>query len=352
MVIDPTELLGDHGFAPRGRADGSTRPAVSVVTVFYNRAGLVRRSLDSLLSQIGVDHEVLFVDDGSTDDTLDIVATFDDPRLRVIAKPNTGFTASLREAIAVSLGRFVAIHGAGDLSMPDRLARQCAFLEAHDHVGIVGCGYEYNGRRVGPSQVETGGVLERFHVGNPFSHGEVMFRRSVYDAVGGYDARFTYAQDFDLWLRMGRWCDYAVLPQVLYAKVNPKDSVSQAPSKFYVQQKLAQFALDRAERIAAGQVDVLGEGALPAFGALRTRKHARRFFGKGVEAFYRGDANGAAFIWGKAWDERQDALGLVALALARLCRTAPGRAALRAGFTAKARLFGRRYAPIDESSDR
>lgn len=353
MATDMTERFGDHAIAPGSRWGELPDPAVSVITVFYNRAALVRRSLDSLLSQRGIEHEVLFVDDGSTDETLDIVATFDDPRLRVIAKHNSGFTRSLKQAITQARGRFIAIHGAGDLSLPERLTRQCAFLEAHEHVGIVGCGYEYNDRIVSPGEVDTGNVLKRFRIGNPFSHGEVMFRRSVYDSVGGYDERFTYAQDFDLWLRMGELCDYAVLPQVLYAKINPPESVSQSPNKFYVQQKLAQLAFDRAEQKAAGKGDVLGsDGPLPPFGALRTRKHARRFFGKGVEAFYRGDAEGAAFVWRKAWDERHDRRGLIALMLSKLCWTAPGRATLRAIFNLKAYLFGRRYAPVGDAGNR
>jgi len=332
------------------------RPKISVVTVFYNRANLVERSIGSLLDQTASSYEIIFVDDGSTDDTLSAIEAFADPRLRIIAKANSGFTSSLKLGIAAAKGKFIAIHGAGDISLPQRLEKQQAILEGNDAVGIVGCGYEFNGRRVGPSldhAFETGKVLERLRIGNPFSHGEVMFRRSTYDQVGGYDEKFPYAQDFDLWLRMGRACNYAILADTLYIKIDPPNSVSQNVRKYYAQQKLAQLALESAERAAASD-DALVEwlGDLEKRPTLGTKKHARRFFGKGIEAFYRGDVDGARFIWAMTWRERRDFRGATAFALANLCRFKAGEAVLRWVFLLKWRLFGRRYAPVAEQGNR
>lgn len=320
-------------------------PEVSIVTVFHNRVNLVGESVASLLDQDFPNYEVIVVDDGSTDGTAEFLQNLEDPRLRVISQRNSGFTASVRNAIGLASGRFIAVHGAGDISHPNRLAVQSAILREFGSAGIVGCAYNYKGVRVSPSSgsaVETGNVLARLAKNNPFSHGEVMFRKSVYQQVGGYDPRFTYAQDFDLWLRMGEHCDYAIAPETLYTKMDPANSVRRNVQKYYLQQKFAQFALERAQNAASGSDDITSRLERGEFSVAGSKKYATRFFSKGVEAIGLSDFDAARFIFRKAWNEWHDAAGLAALAMSYMSGNKVGQRLLRFGLIAKWRVAGRR----------
>jgi glycosyltransferase involved in cell wall biosynthesis len=115
-----------------------TPPKVSVVTAFHNRRTGLEDSVRSILTQTFQDFEYIIVDDASTDETAGILAMFHHPRLVVIRnEKNIGLTRSLKTAIAASQGTFIAIHGAGDISFPERLERQVHFLERNpDHVAI------------------------------------------------------------------------------------------------------------------------------------------------------------------------------------------------------------------------
>ena len=127
------------------------------------------------------------------------LATKDDPRLKIVYQENIGFTASMNRAIRGSAGQYVAVHGAGDVSHPDRLALQAAYLDANPAVGAVGCRRADNGRAtISNDSVKRGPMLDVMLNYNPFSHGEVMFRRSLFDRVGGYREAFRFAQDRDL----------------------------------------------------------------------------------------------------------------------------------------------------------
>ncbi len=241
-------------------------PKVSCVTVFYNRGDLLDGSVGSLLEQTLRDLEIIVVDDGSSDDTAERLAAKSDPRLKAVFQENIGFTASMNRAIRASAGEYVAVHGAGDVSHPDRLALQAAYLDAHPDVGAVGCRRAENGRPTGPSDVvERGPMLDIMLRRNPFSHGEVMFRRSLFDRVGGYREAFRFAQDRDLWLRMGRYCDYAVLPQLLYYRSYFAGGVTKTPRSLYLQTKLSQFAVQNAQDVDAEGRDLFDRLGPSAF---------------------------------------------------------------------------------------
>jgi glycosyltransferase involved in cell wall biosynthesis len=153
---------------------------------------------------------VIVVNDGSSDPRVrEILDGYRDARLRVIHQDNAGFVQAIRRAIAASQAPFIAIQGAGDVSHPQRLARQYAFLAAHPEVAMAGCRYHNVTKRAGSDDVRRLGkcrnpepTAAEIRRGNPFAHGEVMIRRACYDAVGGYRTFFVNSQDKDLWLRL------------------------------------------------------------------------------------------------------------------------------------------------------
>ena len=258
-------------------------PKVSCITVFYNRGDLLDRSVDSLIDQTLQDLEIIVIDDGSTDETMTKLKGKSDPRLKTVFQANIGFTASMNRAIRASKGRYIAVHGAGDISHPDRLALQASYLDANPEVGAVGCRRSDNGRlTISNGHVRRGSMLAIMLESNPFSHGEVMFRRSLFDKVGGYREAFRFAQDRDLWLRMGRYCDYAVLPQTLYFREYISGSVTKTPQSLYLQTRLSSFAVQCAKTIdSSGQdlFDALGPSAFFLSPVERSLAHKYTLFG-------------------------------------------------------------------------
>ena len=108
---------------------------VSIVSAWYNRADHVATSIGSLLAQTHDDLEIIVCDDGSTDATLAELRKFDDPRLIVQTQANAGFVTTMNRMIASATGDYIAVHGSGDESLPERIARQAAVLDEHPEIG-------------------------------------------------------------------------------------------------------------------------------------------------------------------------------------------------------------------------
>ncbi|NRA40127.1 MAG: glycosyltransferase, partial [Planctomycetes bacterium] len=197
--------------------------------------------------------EIIVVNDGSADPMTAInLDSISDSRLNVIHTQNRGFVSAISTAIRASKSEFIAIMGAGDISFPERIALQAEFLKKHAEYGVVSCGTSrkvFGGPRDGcvvPAKktINSTPVQRDFLEGeNPFSHGEVMFRRTLYDMVGGYRTFFRFAQDRDLWIRMGQHCKFKILDQTLYERrVFYEDGVSGDKRKIALQKALSVFA--------------------------------------------------------------------------------------------------------------
>lgn len=297
---------------------------VSVIAVFHNRAPLVRRTVESLLAQDHRDLEIILVDDGSTDATLEALQQFADGRVRVESHPNTGFVPALKHAIANSHGAYVAIHGSGDRCHPSRIAKQANVLDAMPDVGVVGCGTE-NIDPVGGKIVSH--KVSRFHgdashlllTGNLFHHGEIMMRRTLYEAVGGYRDFFVYAQDRDLVCRLSTTTLFHVIEDVLYSRCARVDgSVSASPEKLLMQRCLSDFAVYcHAERLK-GRPDPLGQhGPMALLLKPTSPRLARELRSMGLGALRRGKIEAAQTFLRFAHAHRAHFLSWLGLASAR-----------------------------------
>jgi len=241
-------------------------PKVSVVTGFYNRAAVLERTVESILAQTFADFELIVFDDASRDDTAErleeLSGRYEDPRFTyVVHETNRGFVQGLRDAIAASTGEYVAIQGSGDASLPDRLKLQVALLDERPEVGVVG-GWYYNVQeRLGTRRLRTpradGMGFSDFLRENVFSHGEVMIRRSVLDEVGGYRPEFTFAQDYDLWLRIAKVAKFATVPQPVYLRHVQFDGVSYDPRKIVRQSAFTVAARRLAQMTSADEARAL-----------------------------------------------------------------------------------------------
>lgn len=242
-------------------------PKVSVVMSVYNGELYLREAVDSILDQTFTDFEFIIIDDGSTDTTWQILSAYNDPRTRLVRNhENIGLTRSLNKALALARGEYVARQDADDVSLPWRLARQVAFLDATPGVGLVSSSYEVidpEGRRLRTVTVPTSDSDIRSHLykRNPFCHGAAVFRHACIEAVGGYRESFRVAQDYDLWLRMAERFELANLGDPLYRwRLRPEAISSEQTER---QLRFVRVAQQLAEARRRGQGVHSGAHGLP-----------------------------------------------------------------------------------------
>lgn len=120
------------------RKESGAVPAVSVGMAVYNAEPWLVEAVDSVLGQTFGDFELIAIDDGSVDATPDILKNYRDPRLRVITQRQSGQTPALNYGLRVARGALIARMDGDDVALPERFARQVAFLRAHPEVGLLG----------------------------------------------------------------------------------------------------------------------------------------------------------------------------------------------------------------------
>jgi hypothetical protein len=204
-------------------------PRVTVVIPVHNAARFLGEALDSIIRQTYPDLEIVLVDDGSTDQISQVIDRHRDPRLRVIRRAARGGTAvALNDGIQAARGRYVAQMHADDVSLPERLGRQVAFLDLHPDVGFVGGNHQpidLDGQDCGPpTKLPTlpGHIRWMLHVHNCLNHPTVMARRDLMCELGGYRPDTVPAEDYALWVRAIQVTRIANIPDVvLHYRIHP-----------------------------------------------------------------------------------------------------------------------------------
>jgi glycosyltransferase involved in cell wall biosynthesis len=203
-------------------------PEVSIVLATYQHAAYVAEAVESALAQTYTDREVIVVDDGSTDETAEVLSGFGD-RIIVQAHPrNRGLAAARNTGIRASRGKYVAFLDADDVWLPHKLDSQIPIFEQNEAVGLVGSDmliFDKNG-------VRPSGAFEQVRPPSGFvfpilfsSVGRstvltptVVVRRACFDDVGFFDETLMGAEDHDMWLRISRkWAfEFVCEPLVRY----------------------------------------------------------------------------------------------------------------------------------------
>jgi glycosyltransferase involved in cell wall biosynthesis len=191
-------------------------PRVSVLLPVRDGARFLREALESVFAQTLVDFELLVVDDGSTDETPEILASVADERLRVLRQDRLGLVPALNRAVAEARAPLLARMDADDVSLPKRLERQVAYLDARPEVALLAVGVETSGgaRIVLPD--DDAALRRRLLLRNPFAHGAVAVRAEAVARAGGYRADYGANEDYDLWRRIARDWKLAAVPEILY----------------------------------------------------------------------------------------------------------------------------------------
>jgi glycosyltransferase involved in cell wall biosynthesis len=247
-------------------------PEVSVVMSVYNGANVLTGTLQSILDQQDCDLEFIVINDGSSDETGPLLDTWAkrDARLRVIHQANTGLTRALIRGCAEAQGEFIARQDCGDISLPGRLDRQVKELKRDIEAVAVSCHTLLVGPRDEPLY-QTTITVERLNVGlaadsveelkGPSHHGSVMFRSSVYRAVGAYRAAFYFAQDLDLWTRLRELGRFSVVDDSLYvARLEPR-SISGTQTREQGQLAKLIWQACQARRAGTSEEGLLAEAA-------------------------------------------------------------------------------------------
>lgn len=199
-------------------------PTVSVVIPAYNRAHLLGRAINSVMSQTLDDWELLVVDDGSTDNTEEVVSAFQDPRVKYLRHvSNRGATAARNTGIKAAVGEFVGFLDSDDEWLPQKLEAQVAIFQEnpgkYPNLGVVLTGTKAIDGRTG--QIREG--TPRFH-GNvyhvPFRESlngncTLLVRRDCFDEVGYFDEGLPASQLWDMVVRLARKYEFDAVPDKL-----------------------------------------------------------------------------------------------------------------------------------------
>jgi glycosyltransferase involved in cell wall biosynthesis len=187
----------------------------------HNGGPYLREAVESILGQTYARIELIAVDDGSTDGSAEVLASYTDSRLKILTNDsNLGIVRTLNKGLAVASGEFVARMDADDVALPGRIDDQVRFLLEHPDVAVVGAAavlIDEHGAELGTEKFPAGDreIRRMMFVHNPFIHGTVMMRKRVLDECGAYDIRFLHNEDYDLWLRIASRFKMANLPDVL-----------------------------------------------------------------------------------------------------------------------------------------
>jgi glycosyltransferase involved in cell wall biosynthesis len=184
-------------------------PPVSVIMPAYNVAPYIGEAIASVCAQTVTDFEVLVVDDGSTDETYRIAAEWAarDPRIRVLRKENGGISTARNHGLGHATGEFMALLDSDDTWEPDFLASQLAILAARPEVDLVTGSARYLGSRLDGQLVrpspDTRPEPDLAQILSDANAVFIMtvFRRRVYDTIGGFDEALRTNEDYDYWLR-------------------------------------------------------------------------------------------------------------------------------------------------------
>jgi glycosyltransferase involved in cell wall biosynthesis len=227
----------------------------------YNARPYLRAAVESVLSQTYKGIEVIIVDDGSTDGSIDAIADIKDARLRVVRQDNLGKPAAMNRALSMVTGEFYAINDADDISHPARIERQVQAILENPSLAAVFCGHEIilNGRSMAPqfhtkSEQECRADIDRFRM--PAHDPTALYRLS---AVGHlkYEPSLGGAEGYDYILRIGELLPMRVLGECLYAyRIHEQSITRRAPEE---RNRRVREALQRAcERRGLRLEDIVG----------------------------------------------------------------------------------------------
>jgi hypothetical protein len=303
-------------------------PLVSVVVPVYNGARYLRQALDSALAQTYQPLQVLVVDDGSTDASPALIASYGS-RVVSIRQPNAGVAQARNTGLRAASGELIAFLDQDDWWLPEKVARQVERFQADDELGLVHTGILQYSESAGqfvegvydttPSPLLSGRCYEQLLLGNGVYNSSVMIRKAVIARSGLFDPGIpgNTCQDYDLWLRIARHCSFAYVAEPLAAlRLHPEQGTWNRRAMLGDELRLVERALGEGDQAPsralrarhANLLEALGIAHLDAEGP----REARPYFARALRARWSGRSAllyAASFLGpgGIAWLRRQKA---------------------------------------------
>lgn len=196
-------------------------PLVSVIIPAYNATRTLQETVQSALSQTMSDFEIIIVDDGSSDDTLEVARSIEDERVRVLTQPNGGVAAARNAGIRAASGKYVALLDADDLWVPHKLERQLEVLESGQDVYAVQSGATFvndslevlSVRLCFPTQ---NALLETLLFQNMQANmSNLVIARHKFDEMGYFDTQLEILEEWDMAIKVARHCNLVSLEESL-----------------------------------------------------------------------------------------------------------------------------------------
>jgi len=200
---------------------------ISIIIPTYNRGGLIINTINSVLNQTYLNWELIIVDDGSTDNTKEIIASVNDSRIKYIYRENKGPSAARNTGIKNANGEYIAFLDSDDEWLPEKIERQIKFLDKNPNIGIIG-GWSTsvfeNNKKLSQSCIEIKNnktyikalLLFPFYKINelPWTS-SIIVKKECFDKVGYFDEKMISKEDWDMWLRIAIFYDFYCLDKIL-----------------------------------------------------------------------------------------------------------------------------------------
>jgi glycosyltransferase involved in cell wall biosynthesis len=204
---------------------------ITVIIPSYNHEKFISDAINSVLRQTFQNFEILIIDDGSCDNSVEIIQKFNDPRIKFsVNDRNCGAVYTTNKMIELASGEYIALLNSDDVWEPTKLEKQVQFLEDNKNYGAVFTQaniIKEDGDLLEDKSHNYGSIFEQpnrtrfewlnyfFNVGNALCHPSILVRREVYQAVGLYNPLMASLPDFDMWVRVCLKYEIYVLPEKL-----------------------------------------------------------------------------------------------------------------------------------------
>jgi glycosyltransferase involved in cell wall biosynthesis len=217
----------------------SKTPEVSVVIPAYNASRFIPNVMDSILGQDYTNYEILFIDDGSTDDSVHKIQAYNSSKVKIFSKKNEGPAKTRNFGTLQATGKFVAFHDADDAWHTSKLSKQVALFQARPSLGLVFSNAHYvdmQSNRVLGEAVPSGLDRQNFSKelmtrGCFILTSSVIIRRDALLAVGMFDDSLIFAEDWDLFFRISERYEVDYVPEVLLEQRAHHESITSDESK-------------------------------------------------------------------------------------------------------------------------
>lgn len=243
-----------------------SNPQVTVIIPTYDRADILPRAIESVLKQSLEDFELLIIDDGSADATSQVVANFQDSRIRYIFQPNQGISGAMNTGLSEARGEYIARLDSDDLWLPNMLQDLTGALETDRAFGVVYARARAMDASGAPLDEYRG--LPPWYPGNAFTsmlysdvtcNVAIVARRGCFEKAGHYDPSFAVHEDWDMWLRVARLFPFCFVDRVVaFYRYHPGNTTGPESAKYtsniderirvlekaYSEQNLSESAMD------------------------------------------------------------------------------------------------------------